>query len=83
MNPQSSPRLQARIAGAAYLVVIIAGMFAEAVARGTIIVPGDAASTAANMVAHEQLFRWGFIANIVLLAFNVVLALIYFACSKW
>jgi len=71
---ETSPRVYARIAGAAYLVIIVAGVFAEFFVRSGLIVKGDAASTAANITASEWLFRIGIAADLVMLTCDVVVA---------
>jgi hypothetical protein len=60
-----SPKRQARIAGALYLVVILAGMFAEVFIRPKIFVSGDAAATARNLSAHAQLYRVGLLTDLL------------------
>lgn len=60
-----SPKQIARIAGVLYLIVAILGGFAHLYARAKVDVPGDAASTAANVVANSALFRFGFVADLV------------------
>jgi len=74
---EAAPRRKARIAGTLYLIVIVTGLFAVVVLE-RLVVHGNAAATAHNIVAHELLFRSGFVANIVVLPCNVVLALIFF-----
>ncbi|HEX9786794.1 MAG TPA: DUF4386 domain-containing protein, partial [Candidatus Binatia bacterium] len=75
---KTSPRLKARIAGGLYLIVIVAGIFAEVFVRGALIVPGDAAATASNILASEPLFRLGFAADLVAVAAYIgVTALLY------
>jgi hypothetical protein len=65
----------ARLAGVAYLVLAICGGFAEFGVRQRLIVAGDAAATAENLLAHASLFRFGIVAELlgqvvfVLLAF--------------
>jgi hypothetical protein len=54
---EASPRFTARIAGALYLLSIAAGVFAALLVGGALIVDGDAAATATNILAHETLFR--------------------------
>lgn len=49
----ASPKLAARLAGLAYLVTIVTGLFAELAVRGNVIVSGDAAATARNVVASH------------------------------
>src|SRR5271157_1002335 len=57
---EMSPRTKARIAGLLYLIVIVGGIFAEIFVRGQLVVHGDAAATAHNILAHQLLFRLGF-----------------------
>jgi len=72
-----SPCLKARIAGAFYLLVFLTGGF-ELAASGGIVVSGNAAATAANILAHEALFRLGWTFNLVAtLGYVVVTALFY------
>lgn len=70
-----SPRGYARIAGLGYLIIIIAGIFAEFVVRSSLVVPGDAAATAGNIAASESLFRLGIAGDLVMLTFDIVVAL--------
>ncbi len=60
-----SPMPVARIAGALWLISIIAGIYAEVFVRGSLIVHGDAPATAARIMAAEPLFRLGFAADLV------------------
>jgi len=55
-----SPNRQARLAGGFYLINILTGVFAIIFVRSALLVPGDAAATAANILAHETRFRLGF-----------------------
>jgi len=78
----ASPRFKARIAGALYLIVIAGGLFAEVFVRQRLIVPSDAAATARNILAHEQLYRLGFAAGLVCLVCNIPFALIFYELFK-
>jgi Domain of unknown function (DUF4386) len=60
----SAPKRLARTAGVFYLVVAICGGFAHAV-RVQVYVPGDAAATAANVVANASLVRTSFVADLL------------------
>lgn len=55
----------ARIAGLLYLVVIATGLFAEVFVRQAFTVSGDAMATANHMRSAEQLFRYGFLADLI------------------
>jgi Domain of unknown function (DUF4386) len=63
---------QARIAGLCYLVVIAGGLFAEGLARGALVVPGDATATARAIAADEGLWRWGLAVHLLYLLPAVV-----------
>jgi hypothetical protein len=75
---EMSPRLQARIAGGFYLINIVTGIFAIMLVRSALLVPGDAAATANNILAHEMRFRLGFVAEIVTCLTNIPLAVIFY-----
>jgi hypothetical protein len=77
-----SPRTKARIAGFLYLIVIVGGIFAEIVVRGRLVVSGDAAATAQNIVAHELLYRLGFAVEVFYLLCNVPLTFILYDLFK-
>ncbi|GHJ42734.1 hypothetical protein Cs7R123_00760 [Catellatospora sp. TT07R-123] len=59
------PQRIARITGLLYLGVAIFGAFAFLYVKDLVRVPGDAAATAANLVAHAGLVRIGFVADLV------------------
>lgn len=67
----------ARVAGWLYLLVVLTGPFVLLYVPGKLFVPGDATATAANILAHESLFRLHIVVGIVgqLLFIAVVLAL--------
>jgi len=60
MSFTEHPRLLARIAGALYLIITACALFAYLYVRNKVIVADDMAQTAANFLAHEQLYRSGF-----------------------
>jgi hypothetical protein len=75
---EASPRLKARIAGVFYLLTILARVIADGFVRNRLVVADDAAATAANIMAHEPLWRWGFAADIIAFASYIALtALLY------
>lgn len=82
MNEGIGPRLQARMAGFLYLLVIAGGAFGEAFVRQRLIAPGDAPATAANLLANEEMFRLGFAADLLPLLCNVGLAVIFWSLFR-
>jgi hypothetical protein len=69
-----TPNQAARTAGAAWLIVILTGIAAEFFIRMPLMEPGDAAATAANIVAAQGRFRIGIAADVVMLVFDVIAA---------
>src|SRR3954464_11296728 len=59
----SSPMIKARIAGFFWLMTILTGMAAFLIG-GRLIVPGDAATTAASITANATLYRFSFTASL-------------------
>ncbi|MEO8196119.1 MAG: DUF4386 domain-containing protein [Thermoanaerobaculia bacterium] len=60
-----SMKRTARLAGLFYLVVVLTGPFVLLYVPGKIFVPGDATATAANLLAHETLFRSSIVIGLV------------------
>jgi hypothetical protein len=73
----SRPSVLARTAGFFYLLVFVAGTPVLAVRK--LIVSGDAAATAANILAHQPVFWSGFVSQLVVIGcYIAVTALFYF-----
>src|SRR5438874_8462691 len=79
---ETSPQLYARIGGALYLIIIVIGLYGEAFVRDRLIVSGDAAATAANIVSHESFWRFHIAAELFLLICALALLLILFALLR-
>ncbi len=80
--PEASANLRARVAGVLYVLCIACGFFAELVVRAKLIVPADAAATAANILASPGLYRLGFFADVIAMALGVVSAVIMYTLFK-
>lgn len=72
----TSPQTYARIGGALYLSIIILGVFAEGWVTSTLIVAGDPAATASNIVRSSSLWQLGVAANVFIPICAVPLLLI-------
>jgi hypothetical protein len=68
-----SPRKTARMAGLFYLIFILTTVLATYF-RSSLIVSGDAAATANNIVASQGLFRVGFVTELVSAVFFLLAA---------
>src|SRR5712692_5879585 len=79
---EQSPQLYARIGGVLYLIIIVIGLFGEAFVRDRLIVSGDAAATAANIMSHESLWRFHIAAELFLLICAVALLMILYALLR-
>ena len=55
----------ARIAGSLYLIYIVVSIFANVLGRSKLIILGDAATTARNIIASAWQFRIGFVLDLV------------------
>ncbi len=81
--PAVSPQGRyARAAGALYLIIIMLGIFSEVGVRSQLVVRGDAAATAANIMRSEMLFRIGFVSDIVVFLCDVAVAALLFVLLR-
>lgn len=69
-----SPRLKARIAGVFQLLEGFTSPGGQVVILGGLVVAGNAATTAANILGHEQLFWLGFAFTLSAVAFHLAWA---------
>jgi hypothetical protein len=81
LNAKTARRI-ARVGGILYLLIIVIGALGEAVVRGSIVVPGNATATAANLRSMEFLWRLGVAGEIVLLTCATALALIFYVLLR-
>lgn len=79
---EASPQQLARIAGGIYIINVVAGALIIGYIPTTIIVPGNPAATAHNIVAHELLYRSGLLVHLIIVALNVPLGIILYDLFK-
>ncbi|MCB9516777.1 MAG: DUF4386 domain-containing protein [Candidatus Krumholzibacteriia bacterium] len=70
----AAPAGLARLSGLGYLVIIVAGIFAEFFVRGGLIVPGDGPATLAAIRGAETLYRSSLASEFLMLVSDVMLA---------
>src|ERR1019366_558895 len=71
------PGFTARMAGLSYLLYCVIAGLAMSARRG-LIVSGDAAATATNIIAHQSLYELGFACDIVsIVCYVAAVALLY------
>jgi len=63
----------ARLAGVLYLLISVLAPFSILYIPSTLIVPGDAATTASNIMASEGLFRLGIVGDSVVILLEIAL----------
>ncbi len=78
MNPNKT----ARVAGFLYLLMAPFGFFGMLYVRSILIVPGDAAITANNIMASESLFRSAIVSTLMVQIINIFMVLILYKLLK-
>ncbi len=77
-----SPRPRPRLAGLLYLSLGLFAPFSLIYVPSRLIVPGDAATTARNIMASESLFRLGIVSALITAIINVLVVLALYDLLK-
>ena len=77
-----SPRVKARLAGVFEALEGFCSAYGQVIVLGRLVVFGSAAVTAANVLAHEQLFWFGFASSLAGVAFHIVWTLLFYDLFK-
>jgi hypothetical protein len=83
ISETNSIQKTARFAGVLYLIITVAAIIAHIYVPSNIIVPGDAAATANNIMNNETLFRFGGIgAELIVLLSEIILSVVLYVILK-
>lgn len=77
-----SPRAMARITGLCYLLTVVAGIIAQGFISERVVVSGDAAATASNILARLPLYRLGFTIYLIEMAAQVATTVLFYHLLK-
>src|SRR5688500_10284863 len=78
---EPSPQVYARMAGVFQLLEALTATFGQMILP-KLVVSGDAAATAANILANQPLFWWGFAATIIGVLFHIAWTLLFYDLFK-
>ncbi len=79
---ETSPQFYARLAGICYLLGAQASVFGQMIIPGRLVVSSSAATTAANILAHESLYRFGAVLAFISVPFHIVWAILFYQLFK-
>ncbi len=79
---EASPRFKARMAGVFQLLEAVTASFPGVFVLGRLVVAGNAAATAANILGHQRLFWLGFASSLIGVACHIAWALLMYELLK-
>ena len=79
---ETSPQVYARMAGVCYLLGSVTSVFGQMVIPGRLVVSSSAATTAANILTHESLYRFAVVSAFISVPFHIVWAILFYQLFK-
>jgi hypothetical protein len=80
---ESSPRSLARMAGACQLIEALTATFGQVIVLDRLVVHGNAAATAPNILGHERLFWAGFASSLIGVVFHIAWAFLIYDLFRY
>src|SRR5438046_3021658 len=77
-----SPKAKARLAGVFEALEGFTSSYGQMTVLGQLMVAGNAAATAANILQHETLFRLGFTSSVLGVVFHLAWAFLFYRLFK-
>jgi hypothetical protein len=77
-----SPKRLSRLTGVFYLITIVAAVIAQGVIAERLVSSGDASLTAANILAHGDMYRFGFTAYMIEMVAQTVMTMLFYELLK-
>lgn len=77
-----SPKRVARLTGVFYLITIVTAIIAQGLIAERLVNSSDAAVTAANIVAHPDLFRLGYTMYMLEMTAQVIMTMLFYELLK-
>jgi len=82
VQEMTSIQKTARLAGVLYLLIAVLAPFSILYIPSTLIVPGDAATTASNILASDGLFRLGIVVDSVVILLEIALIAVLYVLLR-
>lgn len=79
---EASPQLKARLAGVSQLLEAVSATFGQIIVLGKVVVPGDVATTAINILAREHLYWLGFAISLLGVAFHAAWIILFYVLLR-
>jgi hypothetical protein len=77
-----SPKRLARVAGVFYLITTVAGIIAQGVIAERLVNSTNASVTAANILAHGDLYRFGYTMYMIEMTAQIIMTMLFYELLK-
>lgn len=81
-NSNLTSRNLARTTGLFYLLIIVCGLFSGIAVRGSLVDFTDGTATVNNILENTQLYRVGFLCDVIMVVCDIIVSLLFFLLLK-